>query len=105
MKIISFSTDYRTEMKEMIREESILSQIDSPYVLKYHDSFLNAENLCIVTEYCPGRDLGHRLKELQKKGQKLSEEKILHWFSQLLSACHYIHSRNILHRNIKPRYF
>ena len=36
----------------MIREESILSLLDCPYIIRYHESFMNNEDLCIVTEFC-----------------------------------------------------
>lgn len=89
-------------MKEIIRERNILSLLDSPYIVKYEDSFFSSRWLCIVTEYCESRDLAQKIKQLKNDGIKLSEEKIILWFSQLLSACDYIHSRKILHRNIKP---
>lgn len=90
-------------MKGIYRERNVLSLFDSPYIVKYQDSFFSSGKLCIVTEYCEGRDLAQKIKQLKNDGIKLPEEKIVHWFSQLLSACEYIHSQNILHRNIKPR--
>jgi serine/threonine protein kinase len=49
-----------------------------------------------------GGDLGQNIKSMKKNGDKLPEDRIIHWISQLLSACYYIHSKKILHRNIKP---
>ena len=49
---MSFVTQNKTEIKEIIREESILSSLESPYVIKYYESFLNNETICIVTELC-----------------------------------------------------
>jgi serine/threonine protein kinase len=49
-----------------------------------------------------GGDLARYIKDLKKNKEKLPEEKILYWLSQLLSACHYLHKKKILHRNIKP---
>jgi serine/threonine protein kinase len=49
---MAIATGERNQVKEMIREENILSLIDSPYIIRYHDSFLNNEELYIVTEYC-----------------------------------------------------
>ena len=40
----------------------------------------------------------------KKAGRRIEEAQVLTWFSQLLRALAYIHSRHILHRDIKPRY-
>lgn len=40
------------ESIESIQEANLLSKLDNPYILKYHDSFLDGEYFCIVTEYC-----------------------------------------------------
>jgi serine/threonine protein kinase len=40
------------ESIETIQEANLLSKLDNPYILKYHDSFLDGEYFCIVTEYC-----------------------------------------------------
>ena len=52
MKIIGFSSNSRSEMKEIIREEKILSTLNCPYILKYNESFLHNEQMCVITEYC-----------------------------------------------------
>ncbi len=35
----------------------VLKQLDSPFIVKYHDSFVEKTWLCIVMEYCPKGDL------------------------------------------------
>lgn len=40
------------EIKETLREENVLSKLDNPYIVKYFESFMNDENLCIITEFC-----------------------------------------------------
>jgi serine/threonine protein kinase len=46
-------TDMETdESIESVHEANLLAKLDNPYILKYHDSFLNGECFCIVTEYC-----------------------------------------------------
>ena len=126
--MINFSSADRNQMREILREEKILSRLNSPYVVKYHESFIHDNNIYIVTEYCEVRSLDHlpgeysqllsfscaqggdlekRLKNLKREDQRLPEEKIFKWFVQLVSALHYIHhfsaSEKILHRNLKPR--
>lgn len=102
LKTIGFSTKNKTDVKEIISEENILSRLDNPYIVKYHESFLHNETICIITEYCSGGDLAQKIKEFKRQGEKFSEDRIVYWFSQLLSACYYLHSNKILHRNIKP---
>lgn len=40
------------ESIESVHEANLLSKLNSPYILKYMDSFLDGEYFCIVTEYC-----------------------------------------------------
>ena len=50
-----------------------------------------------------GGDLDQRFKKNKKEGIKLSEEQVLDWTVQLLSAVGYMHSRRVLHRDLKAR--
>ena len=43
-----------------------------------------------------------RLKKMKKDKIKFSEEKIVFWLAQIASAAYYLHSKKILHRNLKP---
>jgi NIMA (never in mitosis gene a)-related kinase 11 len=40
------------ESIESVNEANLLSKLDNPYIIKYHDSFLDGEYFCIITEYC-----------------------------------------------------
>lgn len=102
LKTIGFTTKNKDDVKEIIREENILSKLDNPYIVKYYESFLHNDTICIITEYCCGGDLAQKIKQFKKNNEKFPEDRIIYWFTQLLSACFYLHSHKILHRNIKP---
>lgn len=52
-------------------------------------------------EYANGGDLDHYLKS--RRGNLLSEERVLHFFVQISLAIKHIHDRKILHRDLKSQ--
>jgi NIMA (never in mitosis gene a)-related kinase 1/4/5 len=47
---------------EAINEVNILSKMESPYIVKYYDSFIEKNYLNIIMEYCEGGDLYNLIK-------------------------------------------
>lgn len=84
------------EIEDIQQEISILSQLDSPHVTKYHGSFLQGSNLWIVMEYCSGGSCS----DLMKPGV-FREEYIAIIVRELLRGLEYLHSEGKLHRDIK----
>lgn len=52
-------------------------------------------------ECCEAGDLSSFLKTLKKNGEILNEKLIAFWFIQLLFGIRALHSKNILHRDLK----
>ena len=50
------------QRKEAVHEATILSSIESPFIVKYYDSFTEKSIINIVMEYCENGDLGIYLK-------------------------------------------
>ena len=61
--------------------------------------FLESKKINIILEYCDGGDLGKYLKN--QMGKNLKEQKIWHFFIQTCIGLQYLHTRKILHRDIK----
>lgn len=87
-------------MQSATFEAIILAKIDSEYVCKYFDSFMdNSDSIIIIMEYCEGGDLQQYLKKQQ--GKALKEDRIWKFFIEMCLGLHYLHYFRILHRDIK----
>lgn len=84
------------EIEDIQQEIQILSQLDSPYVTKYHGSFLKGSHLWILMEYCSGGSCS----DLMKPGV-FREEYIAIILRELLRGLSYLHTEGKLHRDIK----
>ena len=84
------------EVEDIIQEISILSELHSPYVTKYHGSYLRGSDLWIIMEFCSGGSCG----DLMKPGL-IPEEYITIIVRELLMGLEYLHGDKKLHRDIK----
>ncbi|KAI8479488.1 Serine/threonine-protein kinase Nek11 [Branchiostoma belcheri] len=87
-----------------MHEAKLLSKLDHPGIVKFHDSFLEKENFCIVTEFCEGGDLDNVFSEYRKQKTTPAPEQVMEWFIQLLLAVQHMHQRKVLHRDLKARH-
>ncbi|CAK85980.1 unnamed protein product (macronuclear) [Paramecium tetraurelia] len=86
-----------------LREAELLKSLDHPNIVQYMGSFADSSQLIILMEYCEEGDLQYHIKK-RKQGKQIQyfpEKMILNWFIQQLFALQFIHSKKILHRDIK----
>ncbi|XP_071823810.1 serine/threonine-protein kinase Nek11-like isoform X2 [Apostichopus japonicus] len=86
-----------------MHEAKLLSKLHHPNIVKFYDSFLDGEFFCIITEYCEGGDLDDMITATKKAGKSLDQSLIMDWFVQLTLAVQHMHSRRVLHRDLKTR--
>ena len=89
------------ELSEAIKEAEILRALDSPYIVKYIESFMDDGTLCVVMEYAAGDDL--EAKIVERGGNYFQEDEVMRYFIQIALALKYVHDRKVLHRDIKGR--
>lgn len=90
------------EQVNAINEVKLLSQMDSPFVVRYFDSFLTKESLHIVMEYCNKGDVQSLLKKAKSKNlTSLRESLVWNIGLQMILGLYYIHRKKILHRDLK----
>jgi len=79
----------------------VLTQVDHPNIVKFIGSYQDRSNLYIITEKCTGGEVFDRLLKLKR----FSEQEVVSIATQALHAIAYIHSKNIIHRDIKAENF
>ncbi|CAD8066879.1 unnamed protein product [Paramecium sonneborni] len=103
MKVIPTLFMNEQEKKNAENEVSLLKVLTAPTIIKYYESFAENESLNIIMEYAEGGSLNEKISEHTKVGQKIPKDQILAWMAQLVIAIHFMHSKNILHRDIKTQ--
>ena len=83
------------------REVDIMRRLQHPNIIQFVDVYESTDQLMMVMEYCPGDELFDVI--LARKFFAESDAKIV--FSQLCRALYYLHSLNIIHRDVKPGSF
>lgn len=79
------------------QEVAIHSRLKHPSVVELYNYFEDRQYVYLVVEYCPGGELQSYLKS---RKDPLSEPEASHVLAQVVSGLLYLHSHNILHRDL-----
>ena len=97
MKIIPEENILQGEGASLIDEIEILKNLQHPNIMKVYESFVDNHNYYIVSELC---DQGHLLSKLEKLG-KMDQIVVKFLMDQIFNAVAYLHSKNIMHGDLK----
>ncbi|CBZ51816.1 putative protein kinase (incomplete catalytic triad) [Neospora caninum Liverpool] len=99
-----------TEADSYQQEARRLANLTHKYIVGYETDFIHREQafgsveakifFMIVMEFCPNGDVK---QVIDRSYRSLTEKRIRHWFFQLVQAVHYLHERNVIHRDIKSQ--
>ncbi|GAB6029041.1 Serine/threonine-protein kinase Nek8 [Chamberlinius hualienensis] len=87
------------EIQYALNEAEVLKMLTHSNIIQYYESFMENDSMVISMEYAPGGTLNQYL--IERNGSLLPEKRVLHLFAQIVLALHQVHSKNILHRDLK----
>ena len=97
MKIIPEENVVQGEGASLIDEIEILKNLEHPNIMKVYECFVDNNNYYIVSELC---DQGHLLSKMEKL-ERMDQIVVKFLMDQIFNAVAYLHSKNILHGDIK----
>lgn len=94
----SLRASYETAINDVFEEAQTLAKLHHARVVPVYDVFHSAGSLFYVMPWLEGGSLRDRIVA----GDAISPETAQNWLLELLPALEYLHSRQIIHRDIKP---
>lgn len=79
-------------------EINILSNLQSPHIVEYVEHFIHQKNLFIIMELCANGSL----RSYMKRRTYLTLEECRYFSSGILNGVDYLHTQNVIHRDLKP---
>ncbi|MFN6531406.1 serine/threonine-protein kinase [Nostoc sp. ChiSLP03a] len=91
---------HRNKLRQDFRDEAVrLAVCHHPHIVQIETIFDEGNLPCMVMDYIEGEDLAQRLRRIGV----LSEAEALLYIRQIGDALILIHSKGLLHRDLKPR--
>ncbi len=103
LKTLSLDRISQKGLKQVQEEIEILMELDHPNIVKLDFVYQTDDEIYIVQELCRGGDLFDRLDAQPE--EHYSEAQCARLVKKILSAVRYIHSKGIIHRDLKLENF
>jgi len=79
-------------------EKQLLNEIECPFVVNLLGFFQDVKNLYLVMEYVKGGEMFYHLR----KASRFADEVARFYAAEVVLAWEYLHSKNIIYRDLKP---
>ena len=94
--------DIKSLLNYINNEKKIMEELSHPNIIKLENFIKSKNHYFFIMEYCNGGNLSDLLIKYKNKYRKPFPLKIIqHFMHQIVEGLKYIHSLNIIHRNIK----
>lgn len=86
-----------SDLQRVFQEIQALRNLRHPNIVRILDVAEHPDNVCFIMEFAAGGEL----RDYVEKRKALSEEESRTFFRQIVQAVHYVHSKKIIHRDLK----
>jgi len=100
VKVMSKARLFQQEqrLQRVITEKRILARLRHPFVVSLHWAFQTSTHLFLVLDFCGGGELFfHMLARV-----RFEERDAMFYFCEILLGLEYLHSQQVLYRDLKP---
>lgn len=98
VKMIDQTENERVRIR---KEVDILSSMEHPNIVKFHGVYYHRYFMCIVMDKYNGGDLVDGIHLHLKENGLIPCQKVVHVLRQIGNSVAYLHSRHVVHRDIK----
>lgn len=88
----------RNQVEHTKTERQVLETASHPFIVTLHWAFQTPKTLYMVLEYCPGGELFFHLS----RAGRFPEPRCKFYAAELVLAIGYLHSLNVIYRDLKP---
>ncbi|KAJ9450106.1 RAC family serine/threonine-protein kinase-like protein [Diplonema papillatum] len=88
-----------SQIADIKQEKAILLQISHPFIVKLHASFQSATRLFLLFTFLSGGELFYHMQKCSE--HYFSEPKAAFYIAETALAVSYLHSKQIIHRDLK----
>jgi NIMA (never in mitosis gene a)-related kinase len=91
------------EREDAVNEIRIMASIKHKNIVRYCDAFVERDNLYIAMEFAEHGDISRQVDKFKAANKYIKEDIIWSYLLQMCNGLALMHSRNVLHRDIKPK--